>query len=277
MEPVTVILPASNEESLIGDCLDAVLASSWSRIDSLQVVVVANGCTDRTAEVARTRTSDFGGRGWSLEVIELAQGSKIAALNAGDAAARGATRIYLDADVVVSAPLLEQIAGVLDVSEPRYASGLVEMTAQGWISRAYAGIWRQVPFMAECVPGCGVFAVNAPGRKRWDEFPKIISDDTFVRLNFTPVERIGVAAGYTWPIAEGFRNLVKVRRRQDVGVDEIGRAFPDLLKNDDKVPMSKRKTLGMALRSPVGFAVYTGVALISKLTRHRAKGWSRGR
>lgn len=274
---VSVILPASNEAALIGGCLEAVLASGWDENVALEVVVVANGCRDDTAERARVFSQRFFDKGWSLTVLDLSEGGKLKALNAGDAVARGGTRVYLDADVTVSPDLLRQIAQVLECSDARYSSGQVRITANGLVSRAYARIWRQVPFMARGVPGCGVFAVNAAGRARWAAFPDIISDDTFVRLSFAPDERIGVAAPYDWPIAEGFGRLVRVRRRQDAGVEEIERLFPELLKNDDKGNMPVTRKLSMALRDPVGFAVYAGVAMVVKLTKGRSTGWSRSR
>jgi hypothetical protein len=131
--------------------------------------------------------------------------------------------------------------------------------------------------MREGVPGCGVFAVNAAGRGRWPEFPAIISDDTFVRLSFGPEERFCVSAGYDWPIAEGFTRLVRVRRRQDVGVEEVETLFPDLMLNDDKSPFPLPKKLGIALRDPIGFVIYSAVALLAKLTRGTTQEWSRSR
>ncbi|MCR8549106.1 glycosyltransferase family 2 protein [Salipiger sp. P9] len=273
---VSVILPASNEAALIAQCLRALCASHWSDTAPVEVIVIANGCRDDTAERARAEAPAFAARGWALTVIERAEGGKLAALNAGDAAARGAIRIYLDADVTVSPELLAQIRDTLSTEAPRYASGRVNITARGWISRAYARIWRQVPFMAQGVPGCGVFAVNASGRARWARFPDIISDDTFVRLSFTPDERISVPASYDWPIAEGFGNLVRVRRRQDAGVTQIEARYAALLQNDDKAPFPTARKLAMALRDPLGFAVYAGVALAVRL-RPAASGWSRGR
>lgn len=275
--PLTVIVPASNEAALIGACLDAVLASAWDRAEPVAAVVVANGCQDDTAAIARSRAEAFAARGWRLEVLDLAEGGKLRALNAGDAAAAEGARVYLDADVTVSPDLLRQIAQALDTDAPRYASGTVEIAAQGWISRAYAAYWRQVPFMSHGVPGCGVFAVNAAGRSRWGAFPDIIADDTFVRLSFTSTERIGVPARFRWPIAEGFERLVRVRRRQDAGVDQIAVRYPHLLANDDKPPFPPAAKLAKALRAPLGFAVYSVVALTVKLTPGRAQGWSRGR
>ncbi|NIY95006.1 glycosyltransferase [Salipiger sp. HF18] len=273
---VSVILPASNEAALIGACLRALGASHWPHRNPVEVIVIANGCRDDTADRARAEAHAFAARGWSLQVLERPRGGKTGALNAGDAAARGAVRVYLDADVTVSADLLAQIHAALDTEVPRYASGRVGISARGWLSRGYARIWRQVPFMAQCVPGCGVFAVNAAGRARWGAFPDIISDDTFVRLTFTPAERLAVPASYDWPIAEGFDNLVRVRQRQDAGVAEIGARFPELLRNDDKPRPAPRHTLSMALRDPLGLAVYAGVALAVRL-RPAPDGWSRGR
>lgn len=272
-----VILPASNEAALIGDCLSALVASDWDGPGGVSVVVVANGCTDRTAERARDFAGAFAAKDWRLTVLELSEGGKLGALNAGDAATRAPVRLYLDADVTVGPGVVQQVVEALEVDAPRYASGRLQIAAEGAVSRAYARIWRQMPFMAAGVPGCGLFAVNAAGRARWGTFPDIISDDTFVRLNFTPEERVGVDAAYRWPIAEGFSRLVRVRRRQDAGVEEIERMYPHLLKNDDKVPLGTGDRVRLALRDPLGFGVYAGVALAVKATRGRQSGWSRGR
>ncbi|MFW2589658.1 glycosyltransferase [Sagittula sp. SSi028] len=272
----TVIVPASNEAALIDGCLSA-LAASRGVTGAVQVIVVPNGCHDDTAARAARHADGFARMGWQLLVHEVSEGGKLLALNVGDGLAQAGTRIYLDADVTVSPDLVAQVIAALDSDAPRYASGQVRITARSWASRAYARIWRQVPFMRAGVPGCGLFAVNAAGRGRWGAFPDIISDDTYVRLLFAPQDRIGVPAPYDWPIAEGMRALVRVRRRQDAGVTEIEDRFPELLANDDKAPFPMREKLGMALRDPVGFAVYAGVALAVRLTAGRATGWSRGR
>ncbi|MEC3861295.1 glycosyltransferase [Mesobacterium sp. TK19101] len=275
---LSVILPASNEAALIGGCLDAVLASDWDDAAPLDCVVVANGCRDDTAAIARQRTAAFAGRGWDLTVLDLEQGGKLNALNHGDATARAGSRVYLDADVTIAPTLLTQLRRALDTDAPRYASGdCVIAPARSWFSRAYARIYRQVPFMTHGVPGCGVFAVNAAGRARWGAFPDIISDDTFVRLSFRPDERVKVPARYDWPIVEGLKNLIRVRRRQDKGVREIEARFPELLDNDDKPAFPTSHKLAMALRDPLGFAVYAGVALAVKLGGDRSAEWSRGR
>lgn len=281
---LSIVIPASNEAGYIGACLDALLASTYpaprdpTPEPPVDILVVANGCTDATAAVARGHCEAAHARGWRLQVIELPVGSKIAALNAGDRIARGPIRVCLDADVIVSPPLLERLARTLDRPEPAYASGRALIAPpQSAISRAYARFWARLPFYRLPAPGFGVFAVNAAGRARWGPFPDIIADDTFVRLNFAPSERTEVDATYTWPVVEGFAHLVKVRRRQDRGVTQFERCYPALMRNEDKPRVSVRQALGLAIRDPIGFSVYAAVIAATRIARRGGLDWSRGR
>ena len=268
---LSVIIPAHNEAQLIGGCLTALLASTGA--GQVQVIVAANGCTDQTATIAQGFVTQAAVRGWSMQILDLPHGGKSGALNGADAVAVYPARAYLDADVSVSPDLLAQTVAALAIQKPAYTSGRVRITGQGWVARLYAAFWSRVPFMAQGVPGCGFFAVNGAGRTRWGVFPPIISDDTFVRLQFIPSERVLVNATYDWPIAEGFSNLVKVRRRQDAGVAEITRLYPALPCNDGTPPVRK---LRLALSNPLAFLVYSAVALMVRLTP-ASPDWSRGR
>jgi glycosyltransferase involved in cell wall biosynthesis len=279
---LSVIIPANNEADYIGGCLDALLGSAPDPVAAagrppVEIIVVANACTDAIVAVARGYERAATARGWRLFVLDLEQGGKLNALNAGERAAGGDVLVYIDADIIVSPPLLAQLREALDRPEPAYASGRPGiLPARSWFSRAYARVWMRVPFMTEGVPGCGVFAMNRAGRARWGAYPPIISDDTFARLQFAPDERIGVPAGYEWPIAEGFATLVRVRRRQDVGVAEVARLFPALVENDDKPRFGLARLLRLAVTDPVGVGVYAAVALAVRLSPG-SEGWVRGR
>ena len=274
---LSVIIPASNEESYIGDCLGALFASAAPQ-GGAEAIVVANGCKDRTAEVARGFAFRAQAMGWQLTVLDLPQGGKPGALNAGDHAAQGDLRAYLDADVVVSPALMAQLVGALAGNAPTYASGsAVVPPAKSWVTRAYARLWQRLPFARSVAPGYGLFAVNAAGRARWGDFPAIISDDTFVRLQFRPSERVQVAASYRWPMIEGFSALVRVRRRQDAGVAEIAAQWPGLLEREAKAPLGAGGIASLALRDPLGFAVYAAVSIAVRLKRGGGAGWTRGR
>jgi glycosyltransferase involved in cell wall biosynthesis len=271
---LTVIIPASNEAAFIGPCLDALLACDAT---PAEIIVVANGCRDATAAIARAHAPAAAARGWGFQVIDRAEGSKPAALNAGDAAARGDLRLYLDADVIVTPPVLAQIAAALARPDAAYATASPRIPrAQTAITRAYARFWQTLPFARSAAPGFGLFAVNAPGRARWGDFPAIIADDTFVRLQFQPAERLQVPATYDWPMIEGFAALTRVRRRQDAGMAEIARDYPGLLQHEAKPPLGLSGLATRALRDPVGFAAYAAVSLAVRL-RAQGTGFTRGR
>ena len=272
---LSVIIPASNEEGYIGTCLTALFASNPVPRGA-EAIVVANGCRDGTAAMARGLQPLAEAAGWGLMVIERAIGGKPGALNEGDLAAKGDLRAYLDADVVVSRGLMAALAMALAGQSPRYATGTAQIPpAHSVITRAYAGFWQRLPFACSNAPGFGLFAVNATGRTRWGDFPSIISDDTFVRLQFLPSERVQVADRYDWPMIEGFAALTRVRRRQNAGVAEIDRLYPGLLDREAKAPLSILGLAGMALSEPVGFATYSAVSLAVNFGR--TKGWTRGR
>ena len=131
--------------------------------------------------------------------------------------------------------------------------------------------------MVAGVPGFGLFAMNRAGRERWGAWPDIISDDTFARLQFAPAERRSVDAPYDWPMIDRLGALVRVRRRQNRGVEEIARDHPALLRNHD-APGAAPPLWRRALRHPFDFAVYAGVILAGKLpARPGAARWARGR
>jgi glycosyltransferase involved in cell wall biosynthesis len=269
---LSLIIPASNEEGWIGPCLAAV-ADSDPVPGGLEVIVVANGCRDATAEVARS----FAGRIPGLQVLERTEGSKPAALTAGDAAASGDVRAYLDADCVISKGVLAALALALAQAEPTYAGATpVIPRARSPLTRAYARFWQTLPFARSTAPGYGLYAVNAAGRARWGDFPRIISDDTFVRLQFTHQERLQVPQTYLWPMVEGLAALVRVRRRQDRGVRELAALHPEMMAREGKSPLTPATTARLALQDPLGFAAYAAVTLAVRL-RPGDNTFTRGR
>lgn len=273
---LSVIIPAHNEEAWIDRCLTALMAQT-GETGTVEILVIANACSDRTVSRAETYVQPAAARGWTLIVQDLLQGGKIYALNAGDKAARGAARIYLDADIACDPPMLAQLRAALATEAPRYATGTLAVApARSWVTRAYASVWRRLPFVRGGAVGAGLFAVNAAGRARWGDFPPVISDDTFVRLSFASADRIEVPARYHWPMVEGFSNLVRVRRRQDAGVEELRRLYPALFANEAKAPLTPAGLMRIVLRVPFGFLIYVLVHLAVRM-QPPAADWTRGR
>ena len=74
----SIIIPAHNEQAVVARGIQALARDAGA--DSYQVIVVANGCSDDTAGVAR--------RAWDrVDVVETDIPSKSNALNLGDAKA----------------------------------------------------------------------------------------------------------------------------------------------------------------------------------------------
>jgi hypothetical protein len=131
------------------------------------------------------------------------------------------------------------------------------------------------------VPGIGLYATNAKGRARWKEFPAIYSDDRFVRLQFAPHERFKTAAKYSWPLPEGFANLVHVRHRWSEGNMELSEKYPELIRNDSQ--RNKRTgNIWSLFSTPFSSAIFVLVFLVSYMRAVRSKNgeafvWNRGR
>ncbi|MFV1494008.1 glycosyltransferase family 2 protein [Phaeobacter sp. JH18-32] len=276
---LSVLIPAHNEAGYIGSCLSALFASDpLPDGATAEVLVIANGCTDTTVAAAQAVTVP---PGWDCRVIDRREGGKIGALQRGEAQATGGILVYLDADVCVAPPLMAQICHALDCTAPRYASGSPRLApAKSLISRLYGRFWETLPFVQQGVPGFGLFAMNRAGRGRWEDWPDIIADDIYARLSFAPHERLRLEASYQWPLIEGFRNLVRVRRRQNAGVAEIAARFPALLANEDVTRPGPAAIGARALRDPAGFMSYAAVAIAVKSPLFRGRQetrWTRGR
>src|SRR5438093_526967 len=78
-QSVTVIIPAHNEEQAMPTTLSSLMEQDFA--GHLRIVVVPNGCDDRTAQVARSFIAKAQERGFELLVAELTEGCKPKALN----------------------------------------------------------------------------------------------------------------------------------------------------------------------------------------------------
>jgi glycosyltransferase involved in cell wall biosynthesis len=100
---VSVIIPALNEEKMIGRCLESLAELDFPR-SGFEVLLVDNGSADRTLEIAKSFQSRL-----NLRILEKA-GVRISALrNLGAREARGGLLAFLDADCLAPAGWLERI------------------------------------------------------------------------------------------------------------------------------------------------------------------------
>jgi glycosyltransferase involved in cell wall biosynthesis len=95
---ISVVIPAHNEESYLGPTLETLRRQNYGWFE---VIVVANGCTDATAEVARGRCH---------RLIVLSQKNLGVARNLGARMAQGELLFFLDADTTVEPMTLRRVA-----------------------------------------------------------------------------------------------------------------------------------------------------------------------
>lgn len=175
----SIVIAAHDEEAVIARTLHAL--TDVVRRGQLDVVVVCNGCRDRTADVAR----GFPG----VRVQELAQPSKTAALREGDRLALTGPRIYLDADIVMTGTAavetMRALANGVVAARPPHR---FDTTGAVWAVRRWYDVRTQLPSISGALWGAGCYALSVAGRARFDEFPDIVADDLFIDGLFAPTE-----------------------------------------------------------------------------------------
>ena len=118
---LSIVIPALDEEAAIGDTLERCLAArahivAESPIDDVEVIVVNDGSTDRTEEVARRYP------GVTVLGFDRNRGYG-AALKSGFAAARGDWVGFLDADGTCDPRFFADLCRALDAADADIALG----------------------------------------------------------------------------------------------------------------------------------------------------------
>jgi glycosyltransferase involved in cell wall biosynthesis len=111
---VSVVIPAYNAERFLAGAIESVLAQAYSPVET---IVVDDGSTDRSAEIAR----GFGG----VTVIEQENGGPSAARNRGFAASKGDFIAFHDSDDEMTPDKLEVQVGHL-LAHPEVGCVLAE-------------------------------------------------------------------------------------------------------------------------------------------------------
>ena len=287
----TVVIPAHDEAAVIGRTLAGL--APWARAAGVDVVVVCNGCTDGTADVARR----FPG----VRVLELPEGSKPRALDAGDRAARGFPRVYLDADVAatpaaVAATLRALADGPWLAARPPAALDLAGASAA---VRAFHRARARLTAPRDALWGAGVYGLSAAGHARLGRFPDLVADDLWVDALFAPGEKRVVdappvrvvaprtARSLVRVLARTARGTAQVRARAATGSPGAARAggaaagtVPGIDTVAGPVPGPSR-TAGALLRtvrgprSALDAAAYAALVTLGRLHARRGAGWER--
>lgn len=99
---VSVVIPAYNEEKIIGKCIESLIHQTTS--EPYEVIVVDNGSTDRTWEIAKKYKNKL-----NLVLIKESRKGRGQARFAGFSAAKGEIIMSLDGDSVAPADWIEKM------------------------------------------------------------------------------------------------------------------------------------------------------------------------
>lgn len=123
------IIPALNEEECIGACIQSIQAQRGA---VLEIIVVDNGCTDRTAEIAR-----------QLDCVVVSEENPglSHARNAGADAAQGEILCFIDADGVLSSTWLDAARRCFAKPNTGAVSGLSIYTHPNLLKRLYYNLY----------------------------------------------------------------------------------------------------------------------------------------
>ena len=211
----SVVVPVFNELSVLQLSLPALLLELNSH--NVELIYVCNGCVDGSATYLR---ETLGGRG---SVIEIAEASKTEALNLGDEAATSFPRFYLDADVIVSVGVFEQLVSALESGRFNLVSPrvLFDKSLSSQIAAMIMGVWECLPH-GQTDGFHHLLGLSQQGRQLWGRFPRITGDDAFITSHIPPDRRkvVSEAIVSTWA-PRTYWSWIKIRARWARGHREL--------------------------------------------------------
>lgn len=123
------IIPALNEEGYIGDCIRSIRKQT-EKPD--EIIVVDNGSTDKTAEIAK--------RLGSRVVYEKRKGISYAR-NKGAKVAKGDILCFIDADGVLSGNWMDIVRGIMSNDEVQVADGMEIFSCKSFIKKIWYNVY----------------------------------------------------------------------------------------------------------------------------------------
>ena len=148
---ISMIIPAFNEERLIGETLARVQAASeeFSRIKwETELIVCDNNCSDQTASIARAA----GAKVVFEPINQIAR-----ARNAGAAAASGQWLIFIDADSHPSANLFAKVAEQIQGGKCLAGGATVRLQGHYPIGNRITGLWNFLSRSLRWLAGSFIF------------------------------------------------------------------------------------------------------------------------
>ena len=266
---VSVVIPAHNEEAVIGRTLTALLRNAAP--GAFEVIVVCNGCSDRTAEIAAGVRGD-------IAVVELDEASKTAAINTGLRRARGKVCLLLDADIELETESAVALANAAFQPGIEVAIGHMDVDTVGadLLVRAFYRVWMEHPYLRHGKFAAAI-ALSREGIARIGTLPPVTADDTYLRRLF-PADRVAVVDSVRFMVRapRTVEALVRVRSRSYRG----NRQLDSFTSAPERHPGEARGLLRRLLLNPslwLHVPVYVAITLAARSLSLRDTGtrWER--
>ena len=152
---ISVVVPAYNEEKLIGASPWRPSARRWPRFRSAgwetELIVCDNNSTDRTADLARAQ-------GATVVFEPINQIGR--ARNKGAEAATGDWLVFVDADSHPSRELFADVAGAIVTGKYLFGGSTVKMDAHYPIANALVNLWNGISRVRKWAAGFVHFLRN---------------------------------------------------------------------------------------------------------------------
>ncbi|WP_353073466.1 glycosyltransferase family 2 protein [Tunturiibacter gelidoferens] len=181
---VSIIMAARNEEANLPAKLENLRRLTFPR-DRLQIVIVSDGSTDRTAEILREQAPSI------VPVVLERSNGKAAALNEAVGLAQGEILVFLDARQTVDEDAVSELVACFDDPTIGAVSGeLLLETPAGDASEEGLGIYWKIEKAVRKLESASGSVVGVTGaiyairRELYTEIPPgTILDDVFVPMN----------------------------------------------------------------------------------------------
>lgn len=132
-KPVSVIIPAYNEEDKISQCIESVLNSGYPK-SKIEIIVVDDGSKDKTIEIAKKA---------GAKVIKQKHGGKVEALNNGVKQSKHDYVIIMDADTFLEPNAVKEIMRHTSNKKLGAVSGLVKVKNK----KGLLGLFQNVEYI----------------------------------------------------------------------------------------------------------------------------------
>jgi glycosyltransferase involved in cell wall biosynthesis len=151
---LSFVIPARNEEALIGEALEAILASVsralrisrndlWLPDTPFEVIVADDGSEDATVAIVRTFAE-----GTAVRLVQCHGRTCAASRNVGVAASAGRVLCFVDADTIVPERAVERILKLHENEDKclvLYRLGSREVGIRAWLWWSWWGLARRLP------------------------------------------------------------------------------------------------------------------------------------